>query len=126
MNHRAQRQSGISRSSRNDDVRATVKSLDNWSSAEVSIGALNSITNSRKRLIRVHIAKLNSAIQQIIDPIENVIARDDADFDFTAEPQLLRHASHRGCAATDIDAAGVRDNFYVALNAGRQNLLHQR
>ena len=56
------------------NLRPLIQRLNDWSSAKISVRALNLIANRTQRLTRVHIAQFDSARQKIIDAIEDVPA----------------------------------------------------
>src|SRR2546423_8940037 len=85
MNHWPKRESGVGRATGDDNLRALIQRFNDWRSTQVSIRALNSIADRTQGLAGIHIAQFDAARQKIIDAIENVIAGDNAYFDFAAK-----------------------------------------
>src|SRR5207248_1865786 len=85
MNHWTKGESGVGRATGDDNLRPLIQRLNNWSSAQIGISALNSIADRTQRLVCVHIAQFDSARQEIIYAIKDVITSHDADFDFATK-----------------------------------------
>ena len=126
MDHRSQRQACIGCAARDDNLRAFIQSFNDRRRAQISIRALNAIPNRAERLIRIHVAQFDSARDQIIDAIENVVAGHNPNFQFTRQAEFARDFAHNGGTTFDVHSASVRNYSNVAVNARRQNLLHQR
>ena len=93
---------------------------------QISIRTLNAITHCSQRFTSVHIPQLDSACQQIVDSIQKVIAGNDPDLEFATQAKLACHIAYRPGAAFHVHASCVSDNLDIPLDAGRQDLLHQR
>src|SRR2546430_2545818 len=85
MNHWPKRESRVGRATGDDNLRALIQRFNDWRSTQVSIRALNLIADRTQRLVSIHIAQFDVTRQKIIDAIEDVIAGDNAYFDFAAK-----------------------------------------
>ena len=74
MDHRSQRQACIGCAARDYDLRAFIQCFNDRRRAQISIRALNAIPNRAKRLIRIHVAQLNPARDQIINSSQDIVA----------------------------------------------------
>jgi hypothetical protein len=96
------------------------------SNASTSGHALDALAHGRERLARVHVAQLDAARDEVVEPVQHVVAGDGADAEAAREPEVARDPAHGRGAPLGVDAARVRRHADVALDARGQNLAHQR
>src|SRR4030095_15478696 len=101
--------------------RALIKGLGDRSRAEIDVRARHPIANHRERLAGVHVLQFDALRDQLVEPVHNVVARYDADFDLAREAQLFDDLGESGDAGLRIDAAGVGHDLDVAGQAFRQD-----
>src|SRR5215213_5137477 len=123
---RRKRQARICGSTRDHDLRALVQGVNNRPRAQVSIGALNLVADCRERLACLHVAQLDTAREEIVEPRHDVVAGDDADADFACETKLTRNLNDCFRASANINAARIRSDFNIALDTRGQNPAHER
>ena len=126
VNHRSERQTRIGCASCDDDLRALVQSFDHRPRAKIGVGTLYMLAHGGERLIRIHVAQLDAALQHLVNAWENVVARDDAYAKLSREAKPARYFKHGLGAAAYVDAPCVGRHTYVALDTRGENLLHER
>ena len=85
MNHWTKCESGVSRATGDDNLRPLIQRLNDWSSAKISVRALNSIANRTQRLSSIHVVQFDSARQEIVNAIKDVISSHQANFYFATK-----------------------------------------
>ncbi len=113
MDHGRERERGIGRAARDDDVRSRRQRLRQRESADVGVGALDAIANFGQRLAGIHIAHFVALGQELVEAGEDVVAEHDGDF------QTGRKANHFARAGYGIHAAGIGDDCDAALADAR-------
>src|SRR5262245_21846544 len=97
------------------------QSFGDRSRSEIDVRARHPIANHRERLAGVHVLQFDALRDQLVEPVHNVVARDDADFDLACEAQLFDDLGESGDAGLRIDAAGVGHDLDVVGQAFRQD-----
>ena len=86
----------------------------------------HAIADVRERLAGLHVAQRVTAADQLVEPAEDVVARDQPDPELARSPSLRATASTASAQPARIHAAGVRDDADAALDDVGQDPLHER
>src|SRR5688500_20391307 len=108
MHELAERESRVRYAPGDDDVGAFGERADDRLHPDVGVRRENAVPDLRERPAGIHVAKLVAAGQQIVEPVENVIAGDEADADAASEPKPPGGLEHRLGTAAGIRSEGGR------------------
>ena len=93
---------------------------------QVDIRPRHPLADARQRLAGLHVAQLVAGGEQLVQPGHEVIAGHDPQPQAVAHPRARGRPRHLVGASSGIDPAGVGDHPDAALQARRQDALHQR
>ena len=122
VNHRAEHQRRIGDAAANHDIRPLIQRLGDRKRTEIGVGGRNAIPDRCQRLAGIHVFQLFSGIEQLVDPVVNVIAGYGGDFD-AGQTELPDDLAGGFEAGLGVDARGAGNDFHAFFHGLRQNAL---
>src|SRR5690606_9789083 len=106
--------------------RIALQRLDDRLRADVGVGALDAAEHVFERAAVVHVAQLVAGAHELLEPVHDVVAADDADLHPTGESFRTRLFEYTVAAGGRIHTARIRNDADVLLDDVGQDLAHER
>ncbi len=125
VNHGRKREPRIGCSSGYDNIRTFLERLDDRPGTKIDIRAQDTILDLFGWLSGFHIRQRHSARLQITDSVQDIISRNDPNFQAT-DSKLFRGCENGIATCQAIHSAAVRYHFDVFVEQDREKLFKQR